>query len=1148
MRKLNRYLCILLTIFILSSQSIAYNENEESTSDVIYIYTVEDLIMLSENCTLDSYSQNKIVKLAANIDLSDTDFQTIPIFSGIFDGNHYTISNFNSSSVGSNQGLFRYLQEEGVIKNLHVKGTIKPSGSKKEVGGIVSNNKGLITSCSFKGEVIGDTSIGAIVGYNDKTGIIENCQSMGLVIGEHYTGGIVGLNAGYVKSCTNDSNVNTTNDAIPNKDMTSYNLKNLNINNINSTENLDAQIDIGGIVGYNQGIIELSENHGNIGYQHVGYNIGGIAGRQSGYISNCKNFGLVNGRKDVGGVVGQAEPFIRLLFSEDTLQRIDEELIDLNKLIDKAINEGDKSSSVIISRLESLNSITTSASDKMQNLINNTTDYIDESTTIINTTADRIRHVMTRLEPVIENFKKASDELTNSFDKLETGFYKLEKASSYLNDSIEDLNDAFEDLDKASRDASLAFDKMSKAMKLVEKAAENSEEVDEALKELDSALLDLQLAMEAGIRALDKLAEALEKIDNPIGEDWDVIIGELRDELETMSKHMNEAMPKIRHALSVLSKEFKDDQALIKEALAWMDLAMQDLEDFTKHTNNAFAHIQDSLDDIDSVSSATKAAMKYFSKGMGHFSNASAECSNGLEELKSIFKEINAYEKLQLPKLSDYITESSDSLFDEMNNISNELALLNTEAKDTSESFHNNLRAINKQFEVIADIIRDGLNSISFDNEDLFEDISDQNLQEEPAIEKGLIRDCYNEGTILGDVNVGGIAGSMAIEYDFDPEDDIINKGNHSFNFKYQTISFLMSSVNNGIIQAKKDCAGGITGKMDLGLITTSENYGSIENLDGNYTGGIVGSSSSVIRKCYSLSELSGKNYVGGIAGYATDIYDSLSLVQINKSNEYAGAIAGDITGKFENNSFVKCKWEGVDGISYSGKATPQAYDSFILNEGLPEAFKSFQLTFVVNDDIIKTIPFKYGDSLSLEAIPDIPKKEGYYGSWPEYNYNNLVFSKKLEAIYTPMIQVLASDDKSHSKLLVEGAFNPDDTLNINEIYSSDTMIKNYPVTEEWSVQLNTASNKPLTFRFLKPESKNVVLYQRIDNSEWQELKTTVDGSYLLFESDLTNFSIAAVEKKSNIVFYVLALVLIVIIVLVIFKKKSRNAKKVKAT
>ena len=77
-------------------------------------------------------------------------------------------------------------------------------------------------------------------------------------------------------------------------------------------------------------------------------------------------------------------------------------------------------------------------------------------------------------------------------------------------------------------------------------------------------------------------------------------------------------------------------------------------------------------------------------------------------------------------------------------------------------------------------------------------------------------------------MNVGGIAGSMAIEYDTDPEDDITKLGNNSLNFTLETKAIIQSCVNKGEITSKKDSVGSIVGNMALGLLTDSEGYGSV--------------------------------------------------------------------------------------------------------------------------------------------------------------------------------------------------------------------------------------------------------------------------------------------------------------------------------
>ena len=60
----------------------------------------------------------------------------------------------------------------------------------------------------------------------------------------------------------------------------------------------------------NDGIIEKSINRATVGYPYTGYNVGGICGRTIGRIYDCENYGLIQGRKDVGGIAGQMEPLI----------------------------------------------------------------------------------------------------------------------------------------------------------------------------------------------------------------------------------------------------------------------------------------------------------------------------------------------------------------------------------------------------------------------------------------------------------------------------------------------------------------------------------------------------------------------------------------------------------------------------------------------------------------------------------------------------------------------------------------------------------------------------------------------------------------------------------------------------------------------
>lgn len=112
--------------------------------------------------------------------------------------------------------------------------------------------------------------------------------------------------------------------------------------------------------------------------------------------------------------------------------------------------------------------------------------------------------------------------------------------------------------------------------------------------------------------------------------------------------------------------------------------------------------------------------------------------------------------------------------------------------------------------------MRDILDGSDEKFEDRFEDVSDEAPE---TTDTGYLSDARNDGTVEGDVNVAGIVGSMAIEYDFDPEDDLIREGDRSLDFRYQTKAVVASCINTGAITGKQDYAGGIVGLMDLGRV-----------------------------------------------------------------------------------------------------------------------------------------------------------------------------------------------------------------------------------------------------------------------------------------------------------------------------------------
>lgn len=319
--------CILVLFAVFP---VCAEETTVPQTRTVTIVNLKNFEKLAENCRLDSYSQDLVVSLQSDLDLTGRDFAGIPIFCGRFEGNGHTIRGLNLNHDGSNQGFFRYLTESAMVNDLHLEGNLQPAGSGSEVGGFAGKNSGTIRNCSFTGTVAGKEYIGGIAGENTVTGMIENCRVSGSVFGGHFVGGIAGKNTGTIRNCENHASINET------SQKNIVELSDITLDSVIHSEAANTVTDVGGIAGNSAGMIRDCRNDASVGYPSMGYNIGGIAGTQSGSILNCENRGDIFGRKEVGGIVGQMEPSAVMEFEEDAVQILMRQLDGLGKAVSKA--------------------------------------------------------------------------------------------------------------------------------------------------------------------------------------------------------------------------------------------------------------------------------------------------------------------------------------------------------------------------------------------------------------------------------------------------------------------------------------------------------------------------------------------------------------------------------------------------------------------------------------------------------------------------------------------------------------------------------------------------------------------------------------------------------------------------------------------
>ena len=955
--------CLLLMSLLPVTQVLADGDG------AIHIKSAEDLQSLAHSCTLDSWSRGKTVVLDNDIVLETDDNLPIPTFGGTFNGSGHTISGLSITQSVSPAGLFGVLQRDAVIKNLNVEGTVTPSGDSENVGGIVGENHGTIENCTFNGSVSGKRSVGGIAGRNLATGIVRACDASGAIFGQSMTGGIVGENLGSIVSCRGRAYVNIES-TDPSIDLSELNLDfSLDLASLSRVDTLNIATDTGGIAGYSSGAIASSTNYAAIGYQHIGYNVGGVVGRSSGQILACSNEGAVCGRKDVGGIIGQMEPYIRMEVSEGLLQRLKAQFGELNGLVNTAANHAEGGSNEIASRLNSM--------------------------------------------------------------------------SGY---------------------------------------------VDSAVNELDNIRLNAS-------------------IDSAISGDGS-------------------------HSSDTSISGGKDAAAGVEH----------------EHSNSGH--------------STTVWGGSAAGADVSHDGSASGAITGSTQIVAA-------------PDLG--------GLTSSINGLSSQVTMLNSAASGTVGTLTNDIRAISNKFNEISSTVLGALSDSS--SSDIVSDTSSVDID---AVTLGKVSLSRNSGAVYGDVNTGGIAGSMAIEYSLDPEDDVSEHLSSLYRKQYEYKSIIQSCVNNGDVTGKRSYAGGIVGRMDLGYLTACETSScTVTNENGNYTGGIAGLTGATVLGNFSKCTLSGKKYVGGIVGSGVQesvdgskstVSWNYSLVSITDCQQYEGAISGSDMGTFEHNYYVSDDLPGINRQGYAGRAEPISYSQLLALSDLPESMKSFTLKFVADDKTVLSRTFHYGDSIDESDIPEPPAKSGYHVHWDRTDFTNLHFDTTVTAVYEAYTPGLASEqtrESGQAVILVEGNYNDGDTITVTaqpltpeafDVQSGTvldrvkgyfsclsrgempSMLANAEVLEQWRIELADDGQDTHTVRYLPPDGqKELRIYVRENGGSWQEADCGTMGSYITFPTSGDSVEFAAVRTLDvwGIWLGVLAvLAVLVLIIILLVRRHKRKARK----
>ncbi len=1039
-------------------------------SGTVTVSSAEDLLALAKHCSLDTWSQGRTVILTQDISLSGADFAPIPTFGGVFDGGGHTISGLKVTGSYSPAGLFGIVQEGAEIRNLYVSGTVTPGGKGGETGGIAGRNSGLIANCSFSGSVAGDNSVGGVAGVNQEAGKLQNCAASGTVSGKSMTGGVAGKNLGVVDSCQNQCMVNTES-VDPGVSLDDLDLSATDsLFTLRAMDTINVATDTGGVVGYSSGLVLGCSNSGTVGYPHIGYNVGGIVGRSCGHVANCANHGAVLGRKDVGGVVGQAEPDIILTLTEDNLQRMQGELDRLNTMVNQMVNSTQNTAAEINTRLEDIGESIGTAGGHTRELARLIADYSDSTLTEIDRGSDIFSNAMGRLADISRDMPALSDTLAKGLEQMEAAVRELARLDEFTGPMGAELNTAADELAAAGRLMNSGTEKVMEGMRQLAGAVEfeDEEAAKEALDTIQDGAKELNTAMENVSDALQKLMDCF------TGEntDWDQV-SEALGELRTASGEVSAAVDAISQGVAMIRDNLTFDMekgqaglATIQEGMSMLGKAMERIQAAVGHAQNAFAQ-------MDGISAQMKWAMDTLAGALGSFAGASNQGTGIFTQMEALFDYLTSVDPIQIAHPSEEIGNSANALFDVMEQLQAQMSALNGTSNAATGSMADSIRAISAQMGRVTGALTDAVYQAESPSVgDSFSDTSPENVD---AVTSGKIFSCTNSGNVYGDIGVGGVAGAMAVEYELDPEDDLATDA-PARRREYELKVILQNCSNTGSVTGRRDYVGAVCGQTELGLITGCQGYGSAESENGGH--------------------------VGGIAGTA------------------AGAIAGGEGGTLTGNLFVSEELAGTSRVSVSGQAEPAAYEDLISDESAPEPFRQLTLRFWADGQMVKEVPFRYGDSFGADVFPAILTREGRFARWDKSTLDDLRFDTDVTAIYSPYISALESEAKredGRSVFLAEGLFQESDMLSAapgQKQGATPLPQGTGTVLERWRLDIPEDGQSIHTVRYLAPSGAEGKLFvYALEDGDWRVVEAEMFGSYLMFETNGSFCEVVIVES-----------------------------------
>ena len=966
--------CLIVSLLAAQPNVAAYAA-EGSDPGIVSITSEDDFVLLTENCKTESFSTGKTFRLDADLDLSNYENLFLPVMDGTFDGNGHQIIGVTLSEEMSDYGLFRYITENGVVKNLTVEGEILGGDEQENIGILAGSNAGTIENCITRGTLNAETAVGGIAGKNEETGSVSRSENEAAIDGKMQTGGIAGLNEGSISDCVNSGKINT-NQKI--KKQAEGDGSSVNISIPNAVTGLTADEranETGGIAGNSSGDISYCTNTATIGFERLGSSTGGIVGRQLGSLSYCANKGVVYGHKNVGGISGVLEPYEESSYDRDYRQELSDELDRLGDLIDDVSNQGEKLGDNLSDNADLL-------SDQLKTLRNSLRGYMDDYSDMasdgkdaihdnvksmkktidgmqydvkikqLNTAIEQISNDIAQMEKIMEQLKPYVDQGNAKLDGL---FKQYEEKIQGWIDSIDDLKQYQENLPEE------APDEVTPAAPTPDEGAADTQTTSEDQTGSDSAASeDSSTASEDSNTASEDSSTVTEDSNTASGDSSTVTedSNTASEDSSTVTEDSNTASGDSSTATED-SNTASDDSGEIPAADSSSDSSSSDDNSGSSNDSSASGDGNDqastgrmipvtyrvvtsttlpdgtklpdvNIPDVQVPSELTAALqqLQALSKDvrtqMSTIAGLLGEMPGQTNQLMSDIKSITG----SMDKMTDELDDILDDFDDEMDTMKDDLRQKGNTISDTldntSDTLHtdfdgvrDSLDRVKDQFDVIRGTVSDALDELKnrIDDKSIYVDVSE--LTDATAGD-GKIISSTNSGEVYADTQGGGIAGAIV-------------KTNP------QKASAWFFQDKNDDEDDDEDDSDSITRHV-LAAIFSSSNTADI-TVKGDYAGGIVGKADYgiiVAAENYGDILTDGGKYAGGIAGRCDNtIRDSYVLSGVS-GDGYVGGVAGrgeDISGNYvcaylDMDSYVKSSGAVV------GKADGVVKDNYFVDNG----------------------------------------------------------------------------------------------------------------------------------------------------------------------------------------------------------------------